>query len=72
MMFEQFRVALIKRFARKRLGRDIAPLQTAASHPGVLIPYAQFNQALNKTNLVPAQLKVLGQVKAAKMVECPF
>jgi hypothetical protein len=71
-MFERFRVAMIKRFARKRLGRDIAPLQTAATHPGVLIPYARFNMALNKTNLVPGRLKVLGQVRAAKLIECPF
>jgi hypothetical protein len=28
--------------------------------------------ALEKTNLVPAKLKVLGQIRAAKLVECPF
>ena len=28
--------------------------------------------ALDKTNLVPAKLKVLGQIRAAKLVECPF
>jgi hypothetical protein len=28
--------------------------------------------ALDKTNEVPAKLKVLGQVRAAKLVECPF
>jgi hypothetical protein len=38
----------------------------------VLIPYARFNMALNKTNLVPGRLKVLGQVRAAKLIECPF
>jgi len=38
----------------------------------VLIPYAKFSMALEKTNLVPAKLKVLGQIRAAKLVECPF
>jgi len=71
-MFERFMVGMIRRMARKRLGKDIAPLQTIATHPGVLVPYAKFNQALNDTNLVPARLKVLAQIRAAKLVECPF
>lgn len=71
-MFEAFKVALIRKFTRKRLGKDIAPLQTAATHPGVLIPYAKFSMALEKTNLVPHKLKVLAQIRAAKLVECPF
>jgi len=71
-MFEKFTVNLIRRMARKRLGKDIAPLDTIATHPGVMVPYAKFSQALEKTNLVPAQLKVLAQVRAAKLVECPF
>ena len=71
-MFSKLKVALIRKFARKRLGRDIAPLTNMATHPGVLIPYAQFSLALDKTKLVPARLKVLGQIRAAKLVECPF
>ena len=71
-MFTNLKVALIKKFARKRLGRDIAPLQTTATHPDVLIAYAQFGQALDKTNLVSAKLKQLAQLRAAKLVECPF
>src|SRR5262249_4623503 len=38
LMFDKFQVALIRRFARKRLGKDIAPLETTATHPGVLVP----------------------------------
>lgn len=71
-MFNRFMVALIRRMARKNLGKDIAPLETLASHPGVLVPYARFSEALRKTNLLPEKLKVLGQVRAAKLVECPF
>jgi hypothetical protein len=71
-MFTRLKVALIRRFARKRLGKDIAPLQTLATHPDVLIPYAQFSMALDKTHLVPARLKALAQIRAAKQVECPF
>ncbi len=71
-MFKSLQVALIRRFARKRLGKDIAPLQTVATHPDFLIAYAKFSQALEKTSLVPHRLKVLGQIRAAKLVECPF
>ena len=71
-MFTKLKVALIRKLARKRLGKDIAPLATISSHPGILIPYAKFSMALDKTNLVPAKLKILGQIRAAKQVECPF
>jgi hypothetical protein len=71
-MFKRLQVALIRKFARKRLGRDIAPLGTMATHPDILIPYAKFSMALEKSNQVPAKLKVLAQIRAAKLVECPF
>jgi hypothetical protein len=71
-MFKGLKVALIRRFARKRLGKDIAPLKTIATHPDYTIAYAHFSQALDKLSLVPTRLKVLGQIRAAKLVECPF
>ncbi len=71
-MLKKLKVAAIRKFARKRLGRDIAPLQTLATHPDVLIPYTNFSLALDKTRLVPSKLKVMGQIRAAKLVECPF
>jgi hypothetical protein len=71
-MFDRFKIAMIRRLARKRLGKDITPIKTLETHPGVLVPYSQFNQALSKANLLPAKLKVLGQVRAAKLIECPF
>ena len=63
---------LIRRMARKRLGRDIAPLATIATHPDILVGYARYGQTLEKTSLLPAKLKVLAQVRAAKLIECPF
>jgi hypothetical protein len=71
-MFKKLQVSLIRKFARKQLGKNIAPLETIATHPDVLIPYAKFTMAMEKTNLVPAKLKVLGQIRAAKLVGCPF
>jgi hypothetical protein len=71
-MLSRLKIFIVRRLARKRLGRDIAPLDILASHPGVLVPYAQFGAALDKTNLVSAKLKRLGQLRAAKLVECPF
>ena len=71
-MLNKLQVALIRRFARKRLKKDIAPLDTLATHPDVLIAYTRYSLALDKTNLVPAKLKKLAQIRAAKLVECPF
>src|SRR5258708_26191295 len=71
-MFSRFMVPLVRRMARKRLGKDIAPLNTMATHPDVLLGYARYNQTLNKTSLLLAKLKLLSQVHAAKLVECPF
>lgn len=71
-MFNRLKIALIKRIVRKNLGKVIAPLETMESHPGVMIPYVRFNQALAQTSLVSHKLKVLGQVRAAKLIECPF
>jgi len=71
-MLSKLLVPLIRKKARKRLGRDIAPLAIMASHPDVLVPYTRFSMALQKTRLVPERLKTLGQIRAAKLVECPF
>ncbi|MGH9569169.1 MAG: hypothetical protein ACRD4F_06000 [Candidatus Angelobacter sp.] len=71
-MFKNFQIAVIRKLARKRLGKDIAPIETAASNPDVFIPYTKFGQALEKTRLLPHQLKMLAQIRASKLVECPF
>lgn len=71
-MFSKLKVGIVRRMARKRLGKDIAPLETLATHPDVLVPYAEFGAALDKTNLVSAKLKRLAQIRAAKLIECPF
>ncbi|MBZ5509132.1 MAG: hypothetical protein LAO78_27040 [Acidobacteriia bacterium] len=71
-MLTKLKVFLIRKLARKRLGKDIAPLNTIATNPDVLVAYARFGMALDKTTFVPAKLKVLGQIRAAKLVECPF
>jgi hypothetical protein len=71
-MFSKLKVGIIRRMARKRLGKDIAPLETLATHPDVLVPYTEFSIALDKTCLLSAKLKKLAQIRAAKLVECPF
>ena len=70
-MLSGLKVALIRRFARKTLKKDIAPLDTLATHPDVLIPYTRFSLALEKTHLVSAKLKKLAQIRVAKQVDCP-
>ena len=59
-MINRFLVPIIKKAVRKRLGRDIAPLNTMAEHPDILVPYAKFSAALEKASLVPRHLKALG------------
>ena len=71
-MLKNLKVSIIKKMARKRLGKDIAPLQAMATNPDVLIPYTQFSVAMDKTHQLPRKLKVLAQIRAAKLVECPF
>lgn len=71
-MFTQLKVALIRKMAHKRLGKDIAPLETIATHPDFLVAYAQFSQALDKTNLVSAKLKKLAQIRAASCWNAHF
>lgn len=71
-MFTKWMVPWIRKIAKKRLGKDIAPLRTMSSHPDVMVPYVRFSTALSKTRLVPARLKALAQIRAARLVECPF
>ena len=71
-MFTKWMVPYIRRIAKKRLGRDIAPLRTMSSHPDVMVPYVRFSSALENARLVPARLKALAQIRVARLVECPF
>ena len=71
-MFTRLRVALIRKLVRRQLGKDIAPLETAATHPDHFLAYASFNRALETANLVSAKLKAMAQIRVAKIVECPF
>jgi hypothetical protein len=71
-MFEAFKVWLIRKMVKRRLGRAIAPVETMSAHPGVLIPYTRYSQALQKTSAVDAQLKMLAVVRTAHLVACPF
>jgi hypothetical protein len=71
-MFEALKVWLIRRLVKQRLGHVIGPVETMSAHPGVLIPYTRYSQALQKTSTVDAQLKMLAVVRTAHLVACPF
>ena len=71
-MFSKLTISIARSSLKKRLGRTIRPFENMATHPDVAAAWVKFNQALYKTNLVDAKLKTLGQIRAAKLVECPF
>jgi hypothetical protein len=71
-MLESLKVAAIKSFVKRKLGRSIRPVETMSANPTVLIGYARYSQTLMSLKRVDEKLKALARVRAAKMVECPF
>lgn len=57
---------------RRKVGRVIQPVRVHALHSRLLLGYGQMEQAQEKARLVPAALKSLAGVFAAKQIDCPF
>ena len=57
---------------KRRLGRVIMPIKIKAHHPRLLRALAHMELGQEAAKTVPAQLKALAQVKAARMIGCPF
>jgi len=65
-------VPIIKMFAKKRLGKVPRPLENMSSNPTILIAWARFGMALEKSKTIDPKLKSLAQTRAASLVRCPF
>lgn len=57
---------------RRKVGRVIQPVRVHALHSRLLLGYGQMEQAQEKAQLVPAALKTLASLYAAKQIGCPF
>lgn len=59
-------------FSRWKIGRVIAPVRLHALHSRLLLGYARMEMAQEKARRVPAGVKMLGQIRIAMRVGCPF
>jgi alkylhydroperoxidase family enzyme len=57
---------------RRRFGRVPEPVSVLAHHPTMLAAYGAFETGLDRARRVPARLKVLGELRVAQLVGCPF
>jgi AhpD family alkylhydroperoxidase len=60
------------RSARRQFGRMMDPVSVYAHTPMLLAGYGAFEQATGRQHRVPERLKVLGETRAAAVVNCEF
>ena len=65
-------VRFIYRETRKMTGRVVEPVAVTAHHPLMLMGYSALELALERSDRVPKQLKMLAELKASTMTGCPF
>jgi AhpD family alkylhydroperoxidase len=65
-------VRILYRLARRKVGRDTAPVGVYAHAPRLLLGYGMLEQATDGLRAVPAKLKALAELKAAALVCCEF
>lgn len=65
-------IRLVYSMTRRKLGKNVAPVQITAHHPKILWGYGQMEQSLAGSRLVPSQLKHLAELRVATLVGCPF
>ncbi len=59
-------------FTKRKVGRVIRPVRIHALHGRILMGYAQMELAQEKARRVAAPLKMLGQIRIAQRIGCPF
>ncbi len=65
-------VKLIYGISRRKMGRAMDPVGVYAHAPSLLIGYGMFEEATARQHRVEERLKVLGELKAAALVNCEF
>jgi len=58
--------------ARRTVGRVPEPLTILAHHPRLLRGFGHMEMAQKAARSVPAPLKILGQIRVAMRIGCPF
>ncbi len=57
---------------RRRVGKVVRPVRVHALHSRLLAGYGQMEMAQLKASTVAATVKLLGQIRVAMRVGCPF
>jgi hypothetical protein len=57
---------------RRKVGKVIPPVRLHAKHTRLLFGYGQMEMAQEGARTVPAGVKILGQIRIATRVGCPF
>ena len=57
---------------KRKVGRVVRPVRIHALHTKLLMGYGQMEQSQAGAKRVPAALKLLGQVRIALRIGCPF
>lgn len=63
---------LVYALTKRKLGRNVMPVQVTAHHSAILWGYGQMEQALASSHRVDAALKELATLRVATRVGCPF
>jgi AhpD family alkylhydroperoxidase len=59
-------------YARRRYGRELSPVGVYAHHPKLMVGYGAFENAVERSDRVPARLKALAEIKTAALVSCEW
>lgn len=68
----RFFVGVVYSLTKRRLGRNIMPVQITAHHPKILWGYGQMEQSQSSSKLTDQKLKGLAELRVATLVGCPF
>jgi AhpD family alkylhydroperoxidase len=63
---------LSRSYARRRFGRDLAPVDAYLHHRRLLVGYSAFETATERSHRVDERLKSLAELKAAAVVGCEW
>jgi hypothetical protein len=69
---ESWLLRFANRFSRGKLGAEVEPTAIMGHHTWILAGVGAMEMALERATRLPAQLKLLVDIKAAMQVGCPF
>jgi hypothetical protein len=57
---------------KHKVGKVTTPVRVMGHHPKVLVGYGRMEQAFAASHALPAQIKLLAQVRTSTLLGCPF